>query len=41
MGEELERFPGISDHASREAGQRLLVVKSWPNPTLRAPSVSN
>jgi ATP-dependent Lhr-like helicase len=41
MGEELEEFPGISDQASREAGQRLLVVRSWPNPALRVPSVSN
>jgi ATP-dependent Lhr-like helicase len=41
MGEELEEFPGISDQASREAGQRLLVVRPWPNSALRAPSVPN
>ncbi|MGB7452060.1 MAG: ATP-dependent DNA helicase, partial [Lysobacterales bacterium] len=37
MGEELEEFPGISDLASREARHRLLVVRPWPNPALRAP----
>ena len=41
MGDELEEFPNISSQASREAKRRLLVVRSWPNPALRAPSVSN
>jgi ATP-dependent Lhr-like helicase len=34
MGEELEEFSGISEQASREARQRLLVVRPWPNSTL-------
>jgi ATP-dependent Lhr-like helicase len=29
MGEELEEYSGISDQASHEARQRLLVVRSW------------
>ena len=30
MGNELERFKGISERASREAQRRLQVVRAWP-----------
>ena len=37
LADELEEFSGISEQASREARQRLLVVRHWPNPVLRTP----
>ena len=40
LGDELDEFKGISQQASQEAKQRLLVVKSWPNIALRTPGAS-
>jgi len=38
LGDELEQFKGISHQASKEARNRLPVVRQWPNPALKRPA---
>jgi hypothetical protein len=33
IADDVEEFPGISEQASYEARQRLMVIKQWPGPS--------